>query len=375
MKKIISILLTCSVVIGLLPVMALAEDTPTAISLMAMDFREIETDQQGTTWNWDASAKTLTLNNFQGVVNVGVRENSAAILLPEDSMVVLEGDDNEITTNSYHCNGIYCDGDLFISGNGKLDIKIESMSASAIYVNNGVLSMDDEVEVNTDSLRFAIYIYNLKSNSVAVSVKDDAKFTFPDDLNADAIYVVTKKGVDPDTITFNYKETRDTVEEIVTLTKLEAKAIEVKPEETPAETPAETPTEEITDNTYLISIGSKEIQKNGEVAYTSDAVPYLSNGYTMLPLRALLVLSDPNVEIKWDSPSKTATISYDGKTVTLIANEKTMIKEKESVTLSTAAEIKDGRLFVSLRDWMKIMELSDDQVSWDAQTRSVTLKD
>ncbi|KXL53554.1 hypothetical protein CLNEO_07800 [Anaerotignum neopropionicum] len=378
MKKIISILLTCSVVVGLLPVMAFADDSPTEIHSTAMDFREVKTDQEGTNWVWDAKAKTLTLNNFQGVVNVGVRENSAAILLPDDSMLCLKGKNNAITTNSYHCNGIYSDGDLIIAGDGKLEINIDSMSASPIYVNSGVLSIEDEVEINTDSPKHAIYIYNLKSNSTAISVKDEAKLTFPDDLGADAIYVVTKKGVDPNSITFDYEETHDKAEEIITLTKLKSKTTPEKTEETPAEKPdeqpAEKPEDEAAENTYIISIGSKEIQKNGEVAYTSDAAPYLSNSYTMLPLRALLVLSDPNVEIKWDSPLKTATISYNGKTFTLVANQKTMTKETEAVSLATAAEIKDGRLFVSLRDWMKIMDISDDQVSWDAETKSVLLK-
>lgn len=365
-KKIFTFALACTMAIGLFPITALADDSEKEISLMAMDFREVKSNQQGDNWEWDASAKTLTLNNFHGVVNEGIRENSAAILLPEDSLLELKGNNNKITTNSYHCNGVYCEGDLFISGHGKLDITIESMSASAIYVNSGVLSMDDKAEVTIDSPRFAIYIYDLSSNKVAVSVKDDAKVTFPDDLNGDAIYVITKKGVDPDSITFNYKETPDEADDIIALTKLETQPVEVKPEEKPVE--------EVPENTYFITIGNKEMKKNGEVAYTSDTAPYITNGYTMLPLRALLVLSDPNVEIKWDTPSKTATVSYNGKTFTLVAQQETMIKDTESVALSTATEIKDGRLFVSLRDWMQIMGISDNQVSWDDKTKTVTLK-
>ncbi len=370
-KKILSILLSCFTVIGFTPVTALADGTETEINLMMMDFREVNTDQQGDHWDWDASAKTLTLNDFQGVVNAGVREKSSAILLPEDSMLLLEGDDNKITTNSYHCNGIYSDGDLIISGDGKLEINIESAGASAVYVSNGVLTIEDEAEINVDSPRHVVYIYNLKSNNTAVSVKDEAKLTFPDDLTADSIYIITKNGVDPDTITFDYEETHDKGDEIITLTKLETKAPET---ETPEETPAEEPAEENPENTYVISIGNKEIQKNGEAAYTADAAPYINNGYTMLPLRALLVLSDPNVDIKWDAASKTAQISYNEKTFTIVANKGTMTKDSEAVTLSTAAEIKDGRLFVSLRDWMKIMDIDDDQVSWSSETKTVTLK-
>lgn len=372
-KKLFSIVLTCSVVMGLFPVMALADDGVTEIDLTAMDFREVKTDQQGTNWDWNAGDKILTLNNFQGTVEVGVREKSAAILLPKDSMLWLEGDDNEITTNSYHCNGVYSDGDLAIAGDGKLQINIESSGASAIYVNSGVLSIEDEVEINTDTPRFVVYIYNLKANKTAVTVEDKAKLTFPDDLNDDAVYVITKNGVDPDSITFDYEETHDKDEEMIVLSKLETKDTE-EDEEKPEEEPEEEPTEEVTENSYTITIGNKELKKNGEVAYTSDAVPYISNSYTMLPLRALLVLSDPNVEIKWDSPSKTATISYGENTFTLVANQKTMTKEKESISLATSAEIKDGRLFVSLRDWMKIMDISDNQVSWDSETKTVTLK-
>lgn len=371
-KKIISILLTCSTLMGLFPVLALADNGETEISLMAMDFREVKTDKQGNNWDWDASAKILTLNDFKGVVNEGVREKSAAILLPEDSMLWLEGNNNEITTNAYHCSGIYSDGDLVIAGDGKLDVNIKSMGASAIYVNDGVLSLEDEIEVNVDAPRHAIYIYNLKANKVAVSVTDKAKLTFPDELDDDAVYVVTRNNVDPDSITFDYKESHDKPEEIITLTKSEVKKPETEKPET--EKPEEKPSEEITQNTYTISIGKKEIRKNAEVAYTADVAPYISNDYTMLPLRALLVISDPNVEIKWDSPSKTATISYNGKTFSVIANQATMTKDNQPINLATAAEVNEGRLFVSLRDWMQIMDISDDHISWDSETKTVTLK-
>lgn len=370
-KKIISILLTCSAIIGLLPALAFAEDTKTEIDLMSMDFREVKTDQQGTNWDWDASDKILTLNNFQGVVNEGIREKSAAILLPKDSILWLEGKNNEITTNSYHCSGIYSDGDLSIEGDGKLEVNIKSMGASAIYVNDGVLYLDDKVEINVDSPRHAIYIYNLKANQVAVSVLDKAKLTFPDELGDDAVYVITRNKVDPNSITFDYKETHDKAEEIITLTKAEAQKPE--PEKPEPEKPEEKPIEEIKNDTYTMSIGNKNILKNGAIAHSTDVAPYIKNGYTMLPLRTLLVISNPNVEIIWNSHTKTATISYEGSTFIIIANHDTMTKDGKTVSLNTAAEVIDGRLFVSLRDWMKIMDIPNDQVAWNPATKTVTL--
>ena len=369
-KRIFSMLLACVTVMAFSPVAAFAADTETEIDLMSMDFREVKTDQKGDTWDWDAGDKILTLNNFKGVVNMGVREKSSAILLPKNSMLILEGKENKITTNSYQCNGVYSDGDLVISGDGKLEIDIESSSASGIYVNNGVLIIDDKAEINIDVPRFALYVYDLKANQIAVSVENKAKVTFPSDLKDEAVFVVTRSGVDPDSITFNYEEGYDEFDDVITLTKTTKPT--TKPE-TPAEQPEEKP-EEKPENTYLITIGNKDIKKNGEVAYTADVTPYINNGYTMLPLRALLVLSDPNVAIQWDSPSKTATITYNEKTFTLVANQEAMAKDGESIPLATAAELQDERLFVSLRDWMKIMDISDTQVAWDAQTETVTLK-
>ncbi|WP_352399407.1 copper amine oxidase N-terminal domain-containing protein [Anaerotignum sp.] len=375
-KKLISFLLACTTIVGILPITAFAKDGKTEISLMAMDFREVKTDQQGDNWDWDASDKILTLKDFKGTVAVGVREKSAAILLPEDSTLWLEGKNNEITTNSYHCNGIYANGDFTIAGNGKLKLTLESMGASAIYVNGGVLSIEDEVDINVDSPKHAIYIYNLKANKVAVSVTEKAKLSFPDDLNDDAVYVVTKNNVDPDSITFDYKETHDKDEEIITLSKADPKKPETEKPETEkpeTETPEDKPKEEDVKNTYTISIGNKNILKNGTVAYTADVEPYISNGYTMLPLRALLDISDPNVDIKWDSPTKTATISYNGKHFTIIANKEKMTKAGNPVDLATAAEVAHGRMFVSLRDWMKIMDIPMEQVNWDSITKTVTL--
>ena len=36
--------------------------------------------------------------------------------------------------------------------------------------------------------------------------------------------------------------------------------------------------------------------------------------------------------------------------------------------------MKDGRLFVSLRDWMSIMEIEGTQLDWNSATKTVTLR-
>ena len=48
--------------------------------------------------------------------------------------------------------------------------------------------------------------------------------------------------------------------------------------------------------------------------------------------------------------------------------------KKANIKLSTPAETVNGRLFVSLRDWMSIMEIDGSQLSWNPETKTVTLK-
>ncbi|MBR3992965.1 MAG: copper amine oxidase N-terminal domain-containing protein [Anaerotignum sp.] len=127
-------------------------------------------------------------------------------------------------------------------------------------------------------------------------------------------------------------------------------------------------------NEYQITIGKADITKNGEVSYTADVAPYLKNGYTMLPLRALLEVSNPEQKVNWNNGTKSAHTFVNNRLVSIKPGEATYTKALETIDLYTPAETVNGRLFVSLRDWMSIMEIDVSQLKWDATTKTVTLK-
>ncbi|MBR5269671.1 MAG: copper amine oxidase N-terminal domain-containing protein, partial [Anaerotignum sp.] len=128
-------------------------------------------------------------------------------------------------------------------------------------------------------------------------------------------------------------------------------------------------------NEYKIVIGSADIVKNGKVSYTSDVVPYLNkDGYTMLPLRALLEVSNPEQKVTWNNGTKSAHTFVNNKLISIRPHDPVYTKETESIALRTPAETVNGRLFVSLRDWMNIMEIDVSQINWDAPSATVTLK-
>ena len=93
----------------------------------------------------------------------------------------------------------------------------------------------------------------------------------------------------------------------------------------------------------------------------------------MLPLRALLEVSDPEQEVKWSAEQKAAYTFVNNKLVVINPGQDTYKKGTEKIELSTPAETKNGRLFVSLRDWMSIMEMSSSQLNWDSETKTITL--
>ncbi|WP_458407301.1 stalk domain-containing protein [Anaerotignum sp.] len=123
-----------------------------------------------------------------------------------------------------------------------------------------------------------------------------------------------------------------------------------------------------------ISIGMSEetLQVNGEKkalrvpAYISD------RGYTMLPIREVTEVF-PGVKVLWDNEKKEATILYGYDYVSIIAGANVMhINGKENI-LKNVAEVKDGRMFISLRDVCRICSVPTEDVHWDAQTKTVSI--
>lgn len=392
-KKTLCGLLTAAILLGAFPSSAFAADDVYQITNWVMDFRSGRNDCEGNGWEWDARSKTLTLENFNAVVPEGKMEEQAAIFLPDESTVYLKGKNNEILTESYHCCGIYGEGELYFSGSGKLKITTESYGSSAIYVDHGPLIFDDKVEITVEPEGYVIYVSEAKGQDPIISVQDRAKVIFPTECTDRNITVTHKSSVTPADNWLDFSEEIDREDETVTLVKKIQKNTTEDEKVSDTEPDKEDSQEEpVKKDEYLITIGSPSIIKNGTVAYVADTAPYLSNGYTMLPLRALLNVSDDTIKIAWDAVTKTVSVlkcdeatstSKDQndtawcKTVTIPIGEKFMVCGADTVTLSTPAETKNGRAFVSLRDWMMVLETLDlpaSDLTWDAKTKTASFQ-
>ena len=363
-KKYLCGVVSAAVLMGACPTAVCAADLE-----KTLDFRSMTEDAADTNagWAWDASSQTLTVENLSLTVPQGKLEERAAIYLPDESTVRVNGSNNSLNTLSYHCDGIYCEGELTFEGKGKLKIMTDSYSASAIYAKQGPVTFYDSVEIATDPDGHVIYIEKAKGKNPIISVQDDAKVTFPkDNANKNSILVTKSSSTKQGENWFDYAEAYDEFDDTIELVAKNKVKKDDKTDEKKDETK--------TTNTYQLTIGRADILKNGAVSHTADVAPYIKNGYTMLPLRALLAVSNPAQEVKWSATENAAYTFVNDKLTMLTPNAATYKKGTETIKLSTPAELKDGRLFVSLRDWMSLMEIEGTQLDWNSATKTVTLK-
>lgn len=111
----------------------------------------------------------------------------------------------------------------------------------------------------------------------------------------------------------------------------------------------------------------------GEVKVEIDTPAYINaNGYTMLPLRAVAVaLGIDNNSVLWDQSTRTATILYGNRVVSMQNGAKVMYINGQAVATKAGVEITNDRTFLSLRDLGTAMNVTD--ISWDAATRTAYL--
>ena len=372
-KKVICGALSTAVLFGACPMTALAEETLNTLDTNIMDFRNAEEDREGNGWYWDANGLTLTLENFYYEVPEGKLEEEAAIYLPDEAYVEIEGEDNVLNIHSYHCDAFYCEGEVNFYGDGELKITQDSSGADAIFVKKGPILIDDEVEITIESRGYLIYLDNASGDKNLISIQDDAKLIFnKEDHENRSIVLVKKSGVKTSPNWLDYAEAEDEWDD--EYINLVARDTVTKPEKEETTQEPESSDETPSLNEYKIVVGNADILKNGDISYTADVVPYLNtDGYTMLPLRALLEVSNPDQKVNWNNGTKSAHTFVNNNLVSIRPGEATYTKVTEKIALHTPAETVNGRLFVSLRDWMSIMEIDVSQLDWDAKTKTVTL--
>ena len=111
----------------------------------------------------------------------------------------------------------------------------------------------------------------------------------------------------------------------------------------------------------------------GEETVALDVPAYISAaGYTMLPVRAVAVaLGINNNNVLWDQATKTVTILYGQRIITMVAGQKVVYVNGSAIPASASVEIKDGRTFLPMRDLATALGVTD--ITWDAATKTATL--
>ena len=120
---------------------------------------------------------------------------------------------------------------------------------------------------------------------------------------------------------------------------------------------AENPAAKIT---LVLTVGSVAYTVNGN-NQTAPIAPVIKNNRTLVPLR--LIAEGLGADVSWEHYTKTVTISYEGKTITLKIGQL-------YPGMDVPAEIIDAYTMVPVR---YIAETFEAKVEWDNNTKKVTI--
>ena len=110
-----------------------------------------------------------------------------------------------------------------------------------------------------------------------------------------------------------------------------------------------------------------EVFLNGK-KMTFDSEPYIENGTTRVPMRA--IFEGLGAKVDWNSEDKIVTAEKDGVEIKLTIGEETALVNGEENKLLVPAEIKNSRTMVPLRF---VSEALGAKVDWDGETKTITI--
>lgn len=96
--------------------------------------------------------------------------------------------------------------------------------------------------------------------------------------------------------------------------------------------------------------------------------PFIENGRTMVPLRAVFEVM--NCKVRWDADNSSAVVEYEGKKIIIPANSNTAFINDKASTLDVPAKLVNDRVMVPLRF---IGEAIDKKVIWDDADKTVLI--
>ena len=122
-----------------------------------------------------------------------------------------------------------------------------------------------------------------------------------------------------------------------------------------------------------ITIGSDKMY-SGTNEITLDSPAYISDkGYAMLPVRALTEALSDSATVVWDDESKTVTILMGKRMASMTLGSKNMVLNGVTVPMKAECEIREGRIFVPVRDLGYALGINDNNIIWDDNNKIATL--
>ena len=134
-----------------------------------------------------------------------------------------------------------------------------------------------------------------------------------------------------------------------------------------------------TPHTFTARVGTTEFTKDGK-AQPLDVPIYIKDGYTMLPLRTFMKAAlGEKSQMAWNNEDKAATVAFGGNLIRFSIKENTIAKNGKDLPVWGKMEVKDGRVFVPLRNWSGILQsigylMEEGDITWDSTTRLATIR-
>lgn len=101
---------------------------------------------------------------------------------------------------------------------------------------------------------------------------------------------------------------------------------------------------------------------------------YLQNGIIMVPLRAVVQSSyNENVVVQWDDETKTVVVRLGQRICSMKIGDNVVNVNGVITPMTTAPEIKNGRIFIPVQDLAYILGISENKIQWDSETMTVIL--
>ena len=290
--------------------------------------------------------------------DITITEAEAGILGKDETLQLeianLEFDDDpvvEVASGDLKIDTVKTDGGVL-----KIKIKSESSKEPAVIKVSGVnLYMERNIPAGSYALKLSTSDA-VKSNSTTSEVSGSATTGFEIEDTDDAIFKNSVvDGDDYDSVPLFDTRKVTVVDNYVNVV---------------------TAGRDQGDNTFTtqikVTIGATEMYANDQ-AIALDVPAYISNGYTMLPVRAVTeALSDVAV-VRWDDPTHTVTISFGERVVKMTVGSNVMVVNGVEVPMQAQCEITGERAFIPLRDMGYALGLNDSKIVWDDATKTATL--